>query len=313
MIRATRNCKWYSLQSALIRKEQKSFDFFPEDSIRGFGQSSGKPTAKIRYGECAGFRTFEPGDNAQAILLEDIIRMSNPASGDVVIPRVALHLDEGIQRLNLIVQLGSTMRFPRLGNQISSKIHIAARIASILASDTLRRQSEVFVYPLGLNKQISPLHQIGGSATDVYHWILETAKQADDANTAIQYPEIEFTGSSIYLSDFYQEDEKMLTDYLSRIDIEIGPAAGFFVYSQAEFYDLGVGRFSHFLQRCNICDRSEWLPEDLQWIHQQRMEYWRSIFESNTKGGLVAVDADWIDGDIQETIQNSRVGEVLKK
>jgi hypothetical protein len=193
----------------------------------------------------------------------------------------------------------------------SGKIQTAAKIASMIAAQALSRQSIVSIYPLALDKKLPPHHQTGGSANDVYSWILGAATLKPASNWSWETQEIESAGAVVYISDFYQENEVNLFDFISNTENEIGPSAGICIYSPAEFFDLGTGTIG--TTWLPNSDRNEWVPNDLENIRRARMDYFVAHFESFSKGGLTIVSSDWDDQDFEMVLINSKLGEILKK
>lgn len=324
-LRVGRRLRLWRTQRQQVAAERGVAASFDEGAVRAAGEALGRPQSYLRVGAFAGYRPFEPGDRLQNAVLEDLIFMLVPRQWPntehpavrPTIPRVAQRIDERLHRLHLVVQLGESLRLPRYRGQLPPKMAAAARVAGLLAAEALRRQAEVIVHPLGLRHPVAPLVQVGGSGKEVYAWLLEAASRpgrwAAEPVAACEEP-----GSVVYISDFLAEQAADVLAWAARAEADVGPVGAVLVYDPAEFHYLDVGcvkketRWS-WLPGIDVwCDRSEWLPTDLQQVHRSFTNRLEDAFNHQGLGGLTVISSHWSDADFVEAFRAGRLMEVLR-
>jgi hypothetical protein len=298
---------------------------FDEGVVHAVGEALGHPQSHLRVGAFAGFRPFEPGDRLQNAVMEDLISMTVPqqweGSGRPVvrptIPRVAQRIDERLHRLHLVVRLGESLRRPSRRRQPPPKVAAAARVAGLLATEALKRQAEVMVHVLGLRTEIAAQVQVGGSATEIYHWLMLAAGRPGHWKCGPP-PTIEEPGGVVYISDFLAEQSTEVLAWSARTLPDVGPTGGVLVYSPAEFHYVDVGFVPTdtrwpWLPGLDVwCERSEWLPSDVQHVHRGFINRLSDAFDEQGSGGLTVVSSDWSESDYVGAFRAGRLMEVLR-
>ncbi len=294
------------------KMQQESQRYLLEDSGPGLvaqvGESIGRPVSSVKAGAFAGYRPWEPGDQLNSALMDDVMLMSG--FHKKIIPRIIQRMDERSSRVMLLVNVGRSMRIPKPFMEIGPKILCAIRIAQIVAEMAWSKSAELSLGVTGLEQFPEPLGPYFGDpgADEFEKYLLAQAAQKASWQVVPQIPIFDEGTKVVYISDFILENWQHVLQQTEILQEDGGGFAGVYVYSKAELklLDICVAPNARLL-----CDRSEWTDLDLAQAYQNFAKTLEETFDG-TEGGLTTISASMNSYEMLDAFRSSRLLEVLR-